>query len=752
VEKFGQGTIVDDSGALSCSTGICRTDYHEKKTVILTAQPAPGWQLHGWSGCDHATDSTCTVFMNKARTVYPTFERTAPPVLRDKVFVLDAVDVANIVAVQDGAVIFSSAATNMASLPVGTILVSTIGEGFARKVTKVVALPGSSITLATSQVPLEEVIGEGTIIFHRPLTNGDLAAVGAADGVRFMAAAANSPVFTFEVDTELESGVKVKGTLEIEVTPDFALDFSWWSGVTEVKAVLNASVKPTLEVTLPAAGVNVGAELTLPVPPLMFIVQAGPVTLVEEITPKVKISADADVGVTMTGWVEVSGRAGIHYLQSVGWRGIGEADLTGSFDPLEAQGKVEASVMVGPAFTTKIYGVAGPSILVGPYVDGSASYEVFKNCGAWSVWGGGRASATIEGSILGWKIKSVDLKLFDIGGKLAGREYGACTDTESPSQPGAPVVDEALPTSMSLHWTPSTDNVLVEKYEVYRDHDLVGETAGPSYVDTGLTPDTKHCYYIRAVDPSSNRSTESPATCRNTAPARDTQAPTTPTSLTAQALSSRSIALSWSPSTDDAGFVSYQIYDAGGGEVLAVSKTTSATISRLEPSTQYCFRVAAFDGAGNVSELSNQACATTRDIGTYRMRIKCEGASYYAVDTTLELDEEVSNSVSVVGTFTDYNGKAGIYVLTGNYDSATRIMDSRIDWDFERSSCHRADVFQVNLATVDTGDVYMDQVQRCGCTAQIRFTRGGVATATEEAQAQQMRELFVEGMPTLSGR
>ena len=753
VEKFGQGIVVSDLGGLSCSKAFCIANYRENSAVTLTAQPASGWKLHSWAGCDDDTDGVCTVSMGKPRTVRPTFERTTPPILQDNVIRLNDADVANIVTVQDGALIFSGRATNIANLPVGTVLVSNHGEGFARRITEVVPLPGSNITVATSLVSLEEVIKEGTIIFNRPLTNADLANMGAVDGVRYKAASVDdSPVFTFEVDIELESGIKVEGLLEIEVTPEFAIDLGL-TGVQEFKAALNASVKPMLEISFPLLEISkIEKEFTLPVPPMYFIIQAGPITLVQEIKPKIRITVDSSVGVAMAGWVEVSGRAGFHYLRSAGWRALGENDLNGGFDPLEVQGDFEATVMLGPSFTTKIYGVAGPNIFVGAYASGSASYDVFKNCGTWIVSGGGRASAKIEGEILGRKIKSADFKIFDVGWVLADGEYGVCIDTEPPSRPGAPVIQEALPTSLDIRWLLATDNMLVAKYEIYRDHRLIAHTSSPYYVDTGLSPQTYYCYYVIAVDSSGNRSPESPATCGMTVPDIDDQVPTTPTDLTAQGVSSRSIRLSWSPSTDNAGAVSYQIYNAGNGDIVRVSDTTSSDISGLKPSTRYCFRVAAFDGAGNVSGLSNQACATTSDTDTYRMRIKCENASYYAVDTTVELDEDISRSVSVVGTANDYNGQLMTYVLTGNYDTVTKILNSRIDWDFEQNDCHRADVFEVNLGTSDTGDIYLNQVEECGCTAQIRFTRSETLIATREISTPMKHKVYHNNMSALSRR
>lgn len=728
IEKFGQGTILDGVSDLSCTTASCSVSYDENQKVNLSTQPEDGWQLNSWSGCDEISNGVCTVTMTGARSVYPTFERKTPPVLLANVRTLSAEIVAGIVSIQDGAIVFPNEATDMATVPVGTVLISTEGEGFARKVTDVIALKGSSTTVATKNVPLEEVIGVGTIIYNTPFTNADLAEVASIQGVRYVPAkAAASPVFTFEVDAEVKGGVHVKGTVELEVVPDFALDIGL-TGLQEFKAAAEMSVKPEITITVPA-GLELDGDIYLSLPPMKFPIQVGPVTMIQEIKGRLKVTADATVETSMVGWVKVTSRAGAHYISSVGWKGIGEADVDGNFDPFNIQGKVNADVMVGTELSTKIYGVAGPAIFVGPYVAGSAAYDPIKSCGTWAITAGARASAKVEGKVLGWKIASADFKLIDVGLKLAGDEYGACSDDEAPSKPGAPVIIDPLSTSMEIKWDASIDNELVEKYEIYRDYKKVSEVSSPVYIDDALEPETRYCYYVVAVDSSNNRSTESGAACGNTAPAVDKVPPTKPSGLTAQAVSSSAVNLQWQTATDNAGDVSYLIFLVGNEDVLDGVEESEVTVTRLKSGTEYCFQVAALDAAGNISVLSDKACSTTDATGGYRMRVKCEGQSSYAVDTTMDLDENYTSNVSVVGSATDYGGSPMSYVLSGGYYSAMHLLDGRIDWSFEGRDCSRTDTFTTELGTSDTGDVTMNQVSVCGCTAQIRFTRDGSSPA-----------------------
>jgi len=96
----------------------------------------------------------------------------------------------------------------------------------------------------------------------------------------------------------------------------------------------------------------------------------------------------------------------------------------------------------------------------------------------------------------------------------------------------------------------------------------------------------------------------------------DTQAPSTPTGLTATATSSSQINLSWTASTDNVGVTGYDVYR--GGALVGSSATTSYSDTGLTASTAYSYTVKAKDAAGNVSAASAAASATTQaGGGTY---------------------------------------------------------------------------------------------------------------------------------------
>jgi GH18 family chitinase len=105
----------------------------------------------------------------------------------------------------------------------------------------------------------------------------------------------------------------------------------------------------------------------------------------------------------------------------------------------------------------------------------------------------------------------------------------------------------------------------------------------------------------------------SPATCGGGGTANvcgtDTTAPSTPASLAAGAITSSSVALSWSASTDNTAVTGYKVFQ--GGTQIGTSTSTSYTATGLSSGTAYSFTVSAYDAAANNSALSNAVNATT---------------------------------------------------------------------------------------------------------------------------------------------
>ncbi|CAL2105989.1 exported hypothetical protein [Tenacibaculum sp. 190524A02b] len=89
----------------------------------------------------------------------------------------------------------------------------------------------------------------------------------------------------------------------------------------------------------------------------------------------------------------------------------------------------------------------------------------------------------------------------------------------------------------------------------------------------------------------------------------DTQAPSTPSGLTASNISQTSLNLNWNASTDNVGVTSYRVFR--NNSEIGTTSSPSFNITGLTANTSYSFAVSALDQAGNQSALSNTINVTT---------------------------------------------------------------------------------------------------------------------------------------------
>ncbi|SCL31474.1 processive endocellulase [Micromonospora nigra] len=81
-------------------------------------------------------------------------------------------------------------------------------------------------------------------------------------------------------------------------------------------------------------------------------------------------------------------------------------------------------------------------------------------------------------------------------------------DTTAPTRPGTPTVSAITPTGATLSWAPSTDEVGVTGYRIYRatgsTDTLVATVTGTTYAATGLDPQTTYQFHVVATDAAGN--------------------------------------------------------------------------------------------------------------------------------------------------------------------------------------------------------------------------------------------------------
>ncbi|MFJ2591671.1 glycosyl hydrolase family 18 protein [Streptomyces erythrochromogenes] len=69
-----------------------------------------------------------------------------------------------------------------------------------------------------------------------------------------------------------------------------------------------------------------------------------------------------------------------------------------------------------------------------------------------------------------------------------------------PTAPGAPSASNVADTSLTLTWSPATDDKGVKNYDVYRGSAKIATVTGTSYADSGLTKGTTYTYSVTARD------------------------------------------------------------------------------------------------------------------------------------------------------------------------------------------------------------------------------------------------------------
>src|SRR6266480_3426955 len=210
---------------------------------------------------------------------------------------------------------------------------------------------------------------------------------------------------------------------------------------------------------------------------------------------------------------------------------------------------------------------------------------------------------------------SYTVAAYDAAGNLSAQSSPASATTPAPPDTTPPSVPTGLTASavsssqINLSWTASSDNVGVSGYRVHRNGTQIATTAATSFANTGLSPSTTYSYTVAAYDAAGNLSAQSSSASATTPAPPDTTPPSVPTGLTASAVSSSQINLSWTASSDNVGVSGYRVYR--NGTQIATTSATSFANTGLAASTTYSYTVAAYDVAGNLSAQSSSASATT---------------------------------------------------------------------------------------------------------------------------------------------
>jgi chitinase len=185
----------------------------------------------------------------------------------------------------------------------------------------------------------------------------------------------------------------------------------------------------------------------------------------------------------------------------------------------------------------------------------------------------------------------------------------AARDRTPPTTPTNLRVTGLTAYSVSLAWTPSTDNSGSVIYMICCANVSSETFPGPAssrVYRAGLEAGRTFTLRISARDAAGNASGYSNSVTFTLPP--DVTPPTKPV-VSVTDVGSTHVSLAWS-SSDDGPNVWFAVYQ-NGAAILSGTRNTSATLGPLNPGTGYTFTVVAQDFAGNVSPLSDPVNVTT---------------------------------------------------------------------------------------------------------------------------------------------
>jgi chitodextrinase len=277
----------------------------------------------------------------------------------------------------------------------------------------------------------------------------------------------------------------------------------------------------------------------------------------------------------------------------------------------------------------------------------------------------------ISGVCQGWNSGSIANgphsvigKAYDAAGNIASSSVAFTVqngDTTAPTTPTNVKATALSATQVSVSWTASTDNVGVTGYCVTRNGISLGcpGTTSTTYTDSTALPSTAYSFVVTARDAAGNFSAASSAASVTTPSAPDTAAPSVPANLSATAVSTSQINLSWTASTDNIGVAGYDVYR--GSTKVATVTSTSFGDSGLSAGTTYSYTVVAKDAAGNASAHSAAVSATTQALPP----TVTTGSLTGVVSTSSGPLSGATITISFSGTNHNYStNSSGLYTIT----------------------------------------------------------------------------------------
>ncbi|MBP8818927.1 MAG: S-layer homology domain-containing protein [Syntrophomonadaceae bacterium] len=234
--------------------------------------------------------------------------------------------------------------------------------------------------------------------------------------------------------------------------------------------------------------------------------------------------------------------------------------------------------------------------------------------------------ATVDGNTLNYRVTGLTPDTtysFKIEARDAYQQWSTDGPLASVTTPGADNIAPTWPDgsklectkpgekSVTLEWTAAEDNYRVISYKIYKDgKDPITVDGGVTSCEiSGLTGNTTYTFKVEAGDEAGNWTENGPSLTLTTI--LDATPPNWENaSITVSNLFADRLTLEWTAATDNCGVAGYQVYQ-DENLIETVKDAATYNVTGLEPTTEYSFKVEAFDEAGNTSSNGPTTTVTT---------------------------------------------------------------------------------------------------------------------------------------------
>jgi chitodextrinase len=191
------------------------------------------------------------------------------------------------------------------------------------------------------------------------------------------------------------------------------------------------------------------------------------------------------------------------------------------------------------------------------------------------------------------------------------------TDGLAPTVPTGVTTTATTKRGFTITWDASTDNIGVVGYHVYRNGSYVNTVKNGvrTFSFGNLAFNSSHQVSVVAFDLAGNKSAQSSAITVNTVFTVDPVAPSAPTNVTSNNVTTTQFTVSWSAATDNVAVTSYNIYRNGAYLATVSGAVTTYTLKNLSPVTAYNVVVRALDAERNGTDSAPITVTTVSDEG-----------------------------------------------------------------------------------------------------------------------------------------